>query len=58
MTIVYGKDNLSYNSDTLRKLYMQGITHVKLHRGKWYHIRYSQAQGAAYAVVAPVQGDV
>lgn len=58
MTIVYGKDNLKYNSNTLRNLYLQGIEHVKLARGKWYTIQYSQAQRAYYATVAMIQHEV
>ena len=57
-TIVYGKENLAYNSSTLKNLYLQGIERVKLHRGKWYDIRYSGAQRAYYATVSMVQWDI
>jgi len=58
MTTIYGKAQLSYNSDTLKSLYLQGIEHVKLAHGKWYTIQYSQAQGAYYATVAMIQREV
>lgn len=58
MTIVYSKEHLKYNSDTLKSLYLQGIEHVKLARGKWYTIQYSQAQRAYYATVAMIQREV
>lgn len=58
MTTVYSKKELSYNSDTLKSLYLQGIEHIKLHRGKWYTIQYSQAQRAYYATVAMIQRDI
>lgn len=57
-TIVYGKENLAYNSGTLKNLYLQGVERVKLHRGKWYDIRYSRAQRAYYATVSMVQWDI
>lgn len=55
---VYGKGQLAYNSATLKNLYLQGVGRVKLHRGKWYDIRYSQAQRAYYATVSMVQWDI
>lgn len=58
MTTIYGKAQLAYNSRTLKNLYLQGITHVKLNRGKWYTIQYSQAQRAYYASVAIIQREV
>lgn len=58
MTTVYSKKELSYNSGTLKNLYLQGIEHVKLNRGKWYTIQYSQAQRAYYATVAMIQRDI
>jgi len=58
MTTIYGKAQLAYNSKTLNNLYLQGITHVKLNRGKWYTIHYSQAQRAYYARVAIIQREV
>lgn len=58
MTTVYSKKQLQYNSDTLKNLYLQGIKHVKLNRGKWYTIQYSQAQKAYYATVAMIQREV
>ena len=58
MVTVYGKSQLSYNNNTLKNLYLQGIEHVKLAGGKWYTIQYSQAQGAYYATVAMIQRDI
>lgn len=58
MTTVYSKAQLTYNSGTLKNLYLQGIEHIKLHRGKWYTIQYSQAQRAYYATVAMIQRDI
>lgn len=58
MTTIYGKAQLAYNSRTLKNLYLHGITHVKLNRGKWYTIQYSQAQRAYYASVAMMQREV
>lgn len=58
MTTVYSKKELSYNSGALKNLYLQGIEHVKLNRGKWYTIQYSQAQRAYYATVAMTQQEV
>lgn len=57
MTVVYGKENLKYNSDVLKNLYMQGISRVKLHRGKWYDVNYSTAQQSYYAQVSRIQRD-
>lgn len=58
MVTVYSKSQLSYNNNTLKNLYLQGIEHVKLNRGKWYTIQYSQAQRAYYATVAMIQREV
>lgn len=54
--IIYGKQNMTYNNEVLRGLYfVQGIRRVKLHRGKWYDLQYSQAQRAVYASVSREQ---
>ena len=58
MTTIHGKDNLKNNSPIIKRLYLQGITHVKLHGGKWYTLQYSQAQRIYYATVAPIQREV
>lgn len=55
---VYGKEQLGYNSPTLKNLYLQGIERVKLHRGKWYDICYSGGQRAYYARVSMIQREV
>ena len=56
--VVYGKEQLGYNSTTLKNLYLQGVERVKLNRGKWYDICYSGAQKAYYARVSMIQREV
>lgn len=55
-TTVYGKHNLR-DAMLLKNLYLQGVTRIKLHRGKYYDLYYSVNCGY-YIIESPLQYDI
>jgi len=55
-TKIYGKKYLN-NQSILANLYLQGITRIKLNRGKYYDLHHSANIGY-YVTISPVQYDI